>query len=122
MSEGAAWNDKIVEMARAFHDEYEAQAVRFGWQSQTPVSFDELPEASTQTLLSTIARAVPWNVVNDLAEARALLAQREAEIEALRETVHGVRELVTLFDHTAVYDLKSDILAALSDNQEGRDG
>ena len=49
---------------------------------------------------------------------RALLAQRDAELEALRETVHGVRELVTLFDHTAVYDLKSDILAALSDNPE----
>lgn len=54
----------------------------------------------------------------ELSETRALLAQRDAELEALRETVHGVRELVTLFNHTAVYDLKSDILAALSDNPE----
>ena len=57
-------------------------------------------------------------VMEQLESARALLAQREGEIEALRETVHGVRELVTLFNHTEVYDLKSDILAALSDNQE----
>ena len=57
-------------------------------------------------------------LTDENAHLRAQLAQREGEIEALRETVHGVRELVTLFDHTAVYDLKSDILAALSDNPE----
>ena len=55
---------------------------------------------------------------NDLGD---LLAQREGELEALRGKVRAVYELVTLFDYTAVYDLKSDILAALSDNQEGRD-
>ena len=84
MSEGAEWNDKIVEMARAFHDEYEVQAKRFGWQSQTPVPFDELPEANKQTMLNVIAQVVPWNVVADLADLRAQLAQRDGEIEALR--------------------------------------
>ena len=87
MSEGAEWNDKIVEMARAFHDEYEVQAKRFGWQSRTPVSFDELPEANKQTMLNVIAQVVPWNVVADLADLRALLAQRDREIEALRKVV-----------------------------------
>ena len=58
------------------------------------------------------------DVLAGVDDLRALLAQRDGELEALRETVHGVRELVTLFDHTAVYDLKSDILAALSDNPE----
>ena len=55
---------------------------------------------------------------DEIERLTAQLAQRDGELEALRETVHGVRELVTLFDHTAVYDLKSDILAALSDNPE----
>ena len=68
------------------------------------------------------AEAIAAHFNDVLENGLAQLAQREAEIEALRETVHGVRELVTLFDHTAVYDLKSDILAALSDNQEGQDG
>ena len=121
MSEGAEWNDKIVEMARAFHDEYEVQAKRFGWQSRTPVSFDELPEANKQTMLNVIAQVVPWNVVADLADLRAQLAQRDEELTALREKVRGVYELVTLFDYTAVYDLKSDILAALSDDQDKGD-
>ena len=65
---------------------------------------------------------------------RAQLAQREAELEALRakvnergEMLRGIYECITVFNHQAVYDLKVDILAilnpdsynsALSDNQE----
>ena len=56
--------------------------------------------------------------INEIADLRTLLAQREGELEALRGKVRAVYELVTLFDYTAVYDLKSDILAALSDNPE----
>ena len=50
-----------------------------------------------------------------------LLAQREAQLAALREKVQGVYELVMLFDHEAVYDLKNDILAVLSGRWEERD-
>ncbi len=64
--------------------------------------------------------------IRDLADQRddlrAQLAQRDEELTALREKVRAVYELVTLFDYTAVYDLKCDLLAALSDNQEGQDG
>ena len=62
--------------------------------------------------------------IRDLADQRAdlrgELAQRDEELTALREKVRAVYELVTLFDYTAIYDLKCDLLAALSDNQEGR--
>ena len=75
--------------------------------------------ADAPSTASTMA-VMGQQLTDENAHLRALLAQRDGELEALRETVHGVRELVTLFNHTAVYDLKSDILAALSDNQEGR--
>jgi hypothetical protein len=54
-------------------------------------------------------------------DLRAQLTQREAELAALREKVQGIYELVMLFDHEAVYDLKNDILAVLSGRWEGRD-
>ena len=73
--------------------------------------------ADAPSTASTMA-VMGQQLTDENAHLRALLAQRDGELEALRETVHGVRELVTLFDHTAVYDLKSDILAALSDNPE----
>ena len=63
--------------------------------------------------------------IRDLADQRddlrAQLAQRDEELTVLREKVRAVYELVTLFDYTAVYDLKCDLLAALSDDQEGRE-
>ncbi len=78
-----------------------------------------MTDRTNETLrMSETLNAMMEAVVAELAITRAQLAQRDGELEALRETVHGVRELVTLFDHTAVYDLKSDILAALSDNPE----
>ena len=48
------WNPIVVEMAKQFHDEYEVQAVRFGWNSQTPVAWDDLPEANKRTMLFTV--------------------------------------------------------------------
>jgi hypothetical protein len=51
-----AWSPENLEMARLFHDVYEEEAARFGWQSQTPVSFEELPEANRLTMLYTVAR------------------------------------------------------------------
>ncbi len=56
MSERTAWGDEIVALAKAFHDEYEVQAERFGWKSQTPVPWDEVPEANKQTMLCTIEK------------------------------------------------------------------
>ncbi|HWD97346.1 MAG TPA: hypothetical protein VG246_13075 [Acidimicrobiales bacterium] len=55
MSDQAAWNPEIVELAREFHEIYEREAKRLGWSSQTPVPFDELPLANLQTMLCTIA-------------------------------------------------------------------
>ena len=55
MSDQAMWNPEIVELARRFHDKYEEEAKRFGWVSQTPVAFDNLPEANLQTMLCTVA-------------------------------------------------------------------
>src|ERR1700691_491908 len=55
---GAAWSDEIVYLAEIFHDIYEAEAQRFGWQSQTPVPFSELPEANKQTMLCTVERVL----------------------------------------------------------------
>ena len=134
MSEGAAWNEKIVEMARAFHDEYEVQAKRFGWQSQTPVPFDELPESNKQTMLNVIAQVVPWNVMAELANLRAQLAQRDGELEALRGKVVKVaamheprpkssRERGALPQGCScgAHYWPCPTVAALSDNQEGRD-
>jgi hypothetical protein len=54
--EQAAWSDEIVYLAEMFHDIYEIEATRFGWKSQTPVPFYELPEANKQTMLCTVAR------------------------------------------------------------------
>ncbi len=57
---------------------------------------------------------------HDRADAEhAARLEAEAERDALAEKVEGIRELVALFGHTAVYDLKGDILAILSD-EEGR--
>ena len=58
VSEGAMWSDEIIALAREFHDEYERQAARFGWVSQTPVPFDDLPESNMQTMLNTVARVM----------------------------------------------------------------
>ena len=125
MSEGAAWNEKIVEMARAFHDEYEVQAKRFGWQSQTPVPFDELPESNKQTMLNVIAQVVPWNVMTELADLRAQLAQRDEELTVLRAAAKRVTMMWRWTDadrwDSDEWDESHDSLAALSDNQEGRD-
>ena len=49
-------SDEIVYLAEMFHDIYEVEAQKFGWKSQTPVPFNELPEANKQTMLCTVAR------------------------------------------------------------------
>ena len=76
MSDEVAWSDEIVYLAEMFHDIYEVEAQKFGWKSQTPVPFNELPEANKQTMLCTVARV-----------RGQLIAERDAlkaEIESLR--------------------------------------
>ncbi len=46
------------------------------------------------------------------------LARVTAERDEALETLRGVRECIELFDHTAVYDLKSDLLAILEGDTE----
>ena len=46
------------------------------------------------------------------------LARVTAERDEARETLRGVRECIELFDHTAVYDLKRDLLTILEGGTE----
>lgn len=99
------WDERFASLQRRFRERID-QTVPKG----DPIGFAE----PIEFVLIRDAR--------DLArEARAQLTQREAELAALREKVQGIYELVMLFDHEAVYDLKNDILAVLSGRWEGRD-
>jgi hypothetical protein len=87
MSDNAAWSDRIVEWATRLHVEYEYQAKRFGWVSQTPVSFDELPEANKQTMLNTVASVMGpeiYPLEREIESLRAALDAALTTIEALR--------------------------------------
>jgi len=79
-AEQPAWSDKIVYLAEMFHDIYEVEAQRFGWKSQTPVPFDELPEANKQTMLCTVAR-VRGQMTADIGAAMDRAERSEAEQE-----------------------------------------
>lgn len=68
--------------------------------------------------LTSVAEPVAQQPTDENARLRAQLAQREGELTALREKVRAVYELVTLFDHTAVYDLKRDLLTILEGGTE----
>lgn len=74
MSDQAAWGDEIVQLAELFHNIYEEEARRFGWKSQMPVPFGELPESNAQTMLCTVAR-VRREVCADRDELRMELAR-----------------------------------------------
>jgi len=78
MSEQAEWGGRIVEWARRFHVEYEYQAKRFGWKSQTPVDFDDLPEANRQTMLNTVAAVMGSEVYPRERLVEAVTAERDA--------------------------------------------
>ena len=88
MSENAAWSERIVEWAKRFHVEYEYQAKRFGWESQTPVDFDDLPEANKQTMLNTVA-AVMGSAVYPLEREIARLRAEPPSALAPRECGYG---------------------------------
>ncbi len=109
MSDQAAWADYIVEWARRFHIEYEYQAKRFGWQSQTPVSFDELPEANKQTMLNTVAAVMGSEVYPRDRE----LESRLATIARLSAVINEIREL-SQRPYTAAYDVISDLRTVLA--------
>jgi len=85
MSEQAEWGGRIVEWARRFHVEYEYQAKRFGWESQTPVDFDNLPEANKQTMLNTVAAVMGSEVYPRERLVEAVTAERDAlDLELMR--------------------------------------
>ena len=97
MSEQAAWGDEIVQLAELFHNIYEEEARRFGWKSQTPVPFGELPEANAQTMLCTVAR-VRREVCADRDELRAGLVRVTAERD---EALARIERLNERIDHLA---------------------
>ena len=117
MSEQAAWGDEIVQLAELFHNIYEEEARRFGWKSQTPVPFGELPEANAQTMLCTVAR-VRREVCADRDELRADLVRVTAERDEARETLRGIRECIELFQHDTMFELKGHVLAILEGDTE----
>ncbi len=41
-------------IARRFHELYEDMAPSFGWESQSPVPWDKLPEANKQLMLAVV--------------------------------------------------------------------
>ena len=110
MSEQAAWGDEIVQLAELFHNIYEEEARRFGWKSQTPVPFGELPEANAQTMLCTVARV--------RREVCADLVRVTAERDEAREMLRGIRECIDLFQHDTMFDLKGHLLAILKGDTE----
>ena len=77
-----------------------------------------MAESANTARLEAEAQARHLAVENGRTAARMMMA--EDERDALAKKVAQIREMVTLFQHEAVYDLRSDILAILSD-QEGRE-
>ncbi len=85
-----------------------------------------MTDRTNETLrMSETLNAMMEAVVAELAITRALLAQRDAELEALREKVGRVQnEAQRIYDMgtVSVYESAQEIgeifLAALSDNQE----
>lgn len=66
-------NERI---ARRFHELYEDMAPSFGWESQSPVTWDKLPDANRQLMLAVVGELLgqdeirPGNV-HDSMEAYA---------------------------------------------------
>ena len=105
MSEQAAWGDEIVQLAELFHNIYEEEARRFGWKSQTPVPFGELPEANAQTMLCTVAR-VRREVCADRDELRAELARVTAERDEALDRIERARAEIREFKAAGEYEFK----------------
>ena len=58
-------HSQVVEVARAFHDEYEKHAADYGWHTNpsTRVSFDELPESNRLLMVSTVLALLDNGVI-----------------------------------------------------------
>lgn len=78
-------------IARAFHDEYEAFAQMYGWETQqaTRVSFDELPAENQQTMISTVRALLNRRVIT---RQRPVYGARRDNAEQRAETLEKSRE------------------------------
>ena len=52
---------QILYVAQVFHAAYEQEAKANAWDSQTPVPWDDLPEANVRTMLATVRRV--WSML-----------------------------------------------------------
>ena len=93
MADRPVWSGRVVEWAKRFHVEYEYQAKRFGWDSQTPVDFDELPEANRQTMMCTVALVMGSEVYGRERHIETLTTQL-AQVTRERDEARAVIEAV----------------------------
>ena len=56
--------DLVEEWAKRFHEVYEEECHNNGWDSRTPVGWDDLPAANRKTTLATVGR-----ILTELARA-----------------------------------------------------
>ncbi len=55
----------VEQIARAFHETYEDLAPSFGWQSQSPVPWDKLPEANKQLMLAVVGELLSQQQIEE---------------------------------------------------------
>jgi hypothetical protein len=74
---------KAEEIARAFHEEYEAAAGQHGWETQdvTRTSFDDLPEENRRTMVATVQSLLGRGVISVQRSTQEWRSRRR-EIEA----------------------------------------
>lgn len=55
--------EQVEVIARKFHEVYEDLAPSFGWTSQSPVTWEKLPEANKQLMLAVVAELLSQGVL-----------------------------------------------------------
>lgn len=94
-------SEEVAKIARAFHDEYEAQAQRHGWATQeaTRTAFDDLPAANRLTMLATVRALLGRGIISspDCSTQESGGEEEHSLIGAIREEV-GYQEAYTAED------------------------
>jgi hypothetical protein len=83
---------EFEKIARAFHDEYEAWAANWGWETNkaSRCSFDELPDENRQAMLSTVRALLDRRVIYPAA-LPSLTGSLQRELEEARKALWDAR-------------------------------